>query len=142
MSTTELAVERRPASVLIVAVLVIIGAIIQLLSTAFALVLALRPGEAQRFLGHAVSDWYWIGSAVLSLLLALILIWIARGLIQGDPQAWLLVNVLALINLVFSVFQIPYGTGWASLLINALLLILNNTTSARIWFKTDIPYAS
>ncbi len=113
-----------------------VGAILQFLAAASAVVLALRPGTVQHLFGASVSDWYWITSAILSLILGLIYLWIAKGVFRGNSQAWMLVNLLAIINLVFAVFQISVGIGWAAIFLNVIILVMNNTASARAWFNT------
>ncbi len=127
---------KRPPNVTAVGVLVIIGAVLQFLAAIATVILALRPGDLQQLFGASVSDWYWFTSGLLSLVLGLIYIWIARGVFLGNSQAWMLVNLLAIINLVFAVFEIPVGTGWAAIFLNVVILLLNNTAGAREWFQT------
>lgn len=126
---------KRPGTVTVLVVLLIIAALLQLLATVLAILFAIKPGISQEVFGQPVSDFYAITTAILSFILALIYFWIARGLIAGDPQAWLLVNVLAIINIVFAVFQLPFGSGWLALIVNLLILALNNTAKTRTWFS-------
>ncbi len=128
---------KRPPNVTAIGILVMVGAILQFLAATSAVVLALRSGAVQHLFGASVSDWYWITSAILSLILGLIYVWIAKGVFGGNSSAWMLVNLLAIINLVFAMFQIPFGTGWATIFLNAIILLMNNTASARAWFRTD-----
>ena len=107
----------------------------QFFAAAAAVFFVLRPGEAQQLFSASVSDWYWVMTAALSLILGLIYLWISKGMLAGDAQAWMLVNLLALINLFFAIFQIPFGSGWATLVLSALLLLVNNTPSVRRWFR-------
>lgn len=117
-----------------VAVLFYLGALLQLITAVFYLVLAFRPGQVQQFFGHPISDLYWIFTAVLAFVLALIYAWIARRQVAGDPQAWMLVNILAIINIFFAFFEIMSGTGWLALLVNLLALVVNNSTASRRYF--------
>lgn len=126
---------KRPGAVTTLIVLLIIGALLQLVATVIAILFALRPGVSQEVFGQPVSDFYAYTTAILSFLLALIYFWIARGMAAGDPQAWLLVNVLAIINVVFAIFQLPFGSGWAALVLNIVILALNNTARTRSWFS-------
>lgn len=136
MTDVEVSTPRRPGSVTAVAVLVFIGALLQFVAAGAAIFLALRPGEVQQLFSQPITDWYWWMTAILSLILGVIYIWIGRGLLTGDPQAWLLVNVLTVINMIFALFQIPFGTGWLALVLGAVILIMNNTMSSRTWFQT------
>jgi hypothetical protein len=132
-----LAAERgkRPFIITFLAGLIILGALVQFFAAAAAMFFAFRPGDAQQLFGASVSDWYWVMTAVLSLILGLIYLWISKGMLAGDAQAWMLVNVLAFINLFFAIFQIPFGSGWATLVLSALLLMVNNTPAVRRWFR-------
>jgi hypothetical protein len=134
---STLAVERgeRPAVVVVLAVLIVVGAFIQFFAAAAAVFFAFRPGEAQQFFNATVSDWYWVITAALSLFLGLIYLWISRGMLTGDAQAWILVNLLAVITLFFALFQTPFGSGWATLALSAVLLLVNNTPAVRRWFR-------
>lgn len=129
----------RPGSVTVVAVLFVLGALLQFGTAFLYVMLILRPGEEQQFYGGSVSDWYWALTAVMSVILALIYLWIARRQLLGDPQAWLLVNVLAVINIFFALFSLGYGTGWAALLVNVLALVLNNLSTSRAYFGVSGP---
>ena len=126
---------KRPGAVLAVVFLVFIGAIIQFATALIAIVLALKPGEAQEIFSNPVSDWYWVLTAVLSFILGMIYVWIGRGMLAGDPQSWMLVNVLAIINVVFALFQLPTGTGWTAIFLNLVILALNNTGHTKRWFQ-------
>ena len=125
----------RPGIVSVLAVLVFVGALIQFITTAAALSLSIRPGDEQRLFDVPVNDGYWLTTAVLSMVLGLIYVWIGRGLLAGNPQSWTLVNVLAIINAFFALFQLPFGTGWAAIFLSVIILALNNTSSARQWFR-------
>lgn len=139
MSTPDQTVGKRPISVAFVAAFIILYAFVQLLAVGLAVMLMLRPGEQQTLYGHSVSDFYWIATGMLSLIMALIYFWIAKTLLGGNPQAWLLVNFLAAINIVFAVFQLPFGTGYAAIVINLIVLLLNNTAAARNWYASNTP---
>lgn len=134
---TPQGIGRRPGIITLLSIVITLAAIVQLIVAVIGIVLALRPGEAQSYFGHATSDWVFIINGILGLLLALIYFWIARRLFAGDPQAWVLVNILALINLLFALFQIPFGTGWGSLILNGIVLLLNNTPKVRHYVGAD-----
>lgn len=134
---TQTTTAKRPATVTILTVLVVLAALVHLLAAVAAIFLIIRPGDVQQFFGAPVSDWYWVLSAVLSFILALIYFWIASMLLTGNPQGWLLVNVLAVINIIFALFSVPLGTGWAQLGLNVIVLLLNNVASSRAWFRLE-----
>lgn len=126
---------KRPGTITLIAVLIFIAGFIQLIATAAAIVLIFKPGDAQLLHGQPVSDWYWILTAVLAFIMALIYFWISKGALRGDAEAWMLINILVIINIVFALFQLAFGTGWISLVVNLLVLIINNTHKARDWYR-------
>ncbi|MDP4014583.1 MAG: hypothetical protein U0990_04235 [Candidatus Nanopelagicales bacterium] len=137
--SSQLRVPSRPGSVTGVAVLFVVGAVLQFITAGLYAVLAIRPGEIQEFYGAPISDWYWILAAMLSGLLGFIYLWVARQQLAGDPQSWMLANILMVINLFFALFSLAYGTGCAVLALNAVALVLNNTRAAREYFGVGGP---
>ena len=136
MSTLDSPGAKRPATVTIVAIVVTIAAILQFVAVILSIFFWVQPGEAQLLAGAPVSDWYWVMTGTLSAALGLIYVWIAAGLLNGNPQAWLLINLFAVINIFFALFHLQFGTGWVEIGLNLILLVLNNTTGARVWFQT------
>lgn len=117
-------------------ILAYVNAIIQLISAVAAIVLMLRPGQVQLLFGDSVSDVYWIISAALSGFLFFAYIWLAKGIFAGLDYAWTVVNLLAIINLLFGFFYLFQGTGLLMVLISVLVLLLNNTRGVRDWYGT------
>lgn len=109
---------------------------LQLLTAVAAVVLVLRPGHAQLLFGDSVNDAYWVISAALSGFLFFAYIWLAKGIFGGLDYAWTVVNLLALINLLFGFLYLLQGTGLLMVLISVLALILNNMRSVREWYGT------
>ena len=118
LSPEQFGMQKRPGAVLAVAILVFVGAIVQFLTALIAIILAIRPGEAQELFSQPVSDWYWVLTAVLSFILGMIYVWI-----------------LAIINVVFALFQLPTGNGWTAFFLNLVILGLNNTGASKRWFQ-------
>lgn len=126
---------KRPGTITLLAALIFFAGILQLIATVVAIVLIFRPGDVQQLHGAPVSDWYWVLTAVLSFIMALIYFWIAKGAMNGNAEAWMLINILAIINIIFALFQLAFGTGWISLLLNVIVLVINNTAKARSWYQ-------
>jgi hypothetical protein len=65
--------------------------------------------------------------AILWGLLTLIWIWVATGLWNLNPQAWLFVVVIAVFDLILAFVSLlgatSFGTVWPSILVNAVILI-------------------
>ena len=73
-------------------------------------------------------------------LLAVIWIWVTRGLWNLDPQAWLFVVVLASLNLIMAVVSILGASTWqsvaATILLNGIILIYALTPGVKNAFGT------
>lgn len=126
--------RQRPAAVTLLGLLGYLTAFVQLLSAVASVVLLLRPGQVQVLFARDVSDWYWVITAALSAVLFFAYIWLARGILSGADYAWPVVNLLALINLAFGVLYLFQGTGWASVILSVLVLLLNNLRGVRVWY--------
>jgi hypothetical protein len=125
----------RPASVTVVAVLIIAAAVSNLI-LGFALFFSsfgdnptLTDIAGQT---HTIPTFYLIINAILSVIMGLIYFWLARITLVGSATALGLITILAIINIVFGLFRLPYG--WIPLALNLLVLILVSSKSARSWF--------
>lgn len=125
----------RPASVSFAAAMMFLGALGYVVALGIHLYLVFQPGESQLFYSQPAPDIYWILMACLDFVLAVGFVWIGRLALRGDGGAGMTINLLAIINLVFSLFSILQGVGWATLVISVLVLIANNTSSARAWYQ-------
>lgn len=113
----------RPLGVTILAVLAALGALAAIWHTLqmLGLVSVSGPYGAVRFFTFNLLG------AVLFGILALIYLWLVRMLWNLDPQAWLFVTVLAVLNLVMAAVSILGNSTWQSMLpaivVNAVILI-------------------
>jgi hypothetical protein len=133
MSTTEM---RRPAGVTFIIVLIWISAFV---NAAIGVWLMLAPfGQNPVITDHTGTEfelpgfWLFVNGA-LSLLLAFMYVWLARASGRGLAGAQVIIQALAVINIVFAVFRLPFG--WLALALNVLVLILASTASAKAWFS-------
>jgi hypothetical protein len=46
-----------------------------------------------------------------------------------------IIQALAVINIVFGFFRLPYG--WSAIVINAIILFLMSTAGAKQWFSQN-----
>lgn len=127
----------RPASVSFAAAMMFLTAVGYVALLGIHLYLVFQPGEAQLFYSQPASDWYWILQAILDVVLIFGFTWIGILAMRGDAGAGMTINLLALINLVFSLFNILQGVGWATLVISVLVLIVNNSPSAKNWYRSN-----
>lgn len=127
-------VAGRPGTVTALGILAYLVALLQLLSAVAAVILWLRPGRVQQIFETPVSDWYWVTSAALSVFLFFAYIWLARGIFARLDYAWTVVNLLAIVNLIFGVLYVFQGTGFPMIVLSVLVLLLNNTRGVREWY--------
>jgi hypothetical protein len=79
--------------------------------------------------------WLFMNGA-LSLLLAFMYVWLARMAAIGAASAQVIIQALAVINIVFALFRLPYG--WLGLVLNILILVIASGASAKAWFSRPI----
>lgn len=125
----------RPASVTVVAALLCLVALGYLIAAITSFVLWVRPDAVQRFFDRPISDGYWALSALLFLVLAILLGFVARSALAGDSGAGLAISLLALLGVAFSLFAITEGYGWGTLVLSLAVLVANQTSSAQQWYR-------
>lgn len=130
---------KRPGAVTFVGIMMFIGAFGYLLGTIVDIYLWLQPEEAQTWYGARISDWYWIMNGLLNAILVVGFIWIGRLALRGDYAAGMTVNLLAIINLIFSFFNLFHGYGVITLLISVVVLVANNSKAAQDFYKRSLP---
>ena len=132
MSTPE---TRRPGGVTFIIVLIWLAAIV---NAAIGVWLMLAPfGQNPTITDHLGGEfelpgfWLFVNGA-LSLLLAFMYVWLANAAGRGLAGAQVIIQALAVINIVFALFRLPYG--WVALVLNVLVLALASSGGAKAWF--------
>ena len=128
--------RKRPGAATLLGVLAYLSAFVNLMNAIASIVLLFRPGQVQELFGDGVSDIYWVISAALSGFLFFAYIWLAKGVFAGMEYAWTVVNLLAIINLIYGLFYIFQGTGLITVTVSILVILLNNTRRVREWYGT------
>jgi hypothetical protein len=87
--------------------------------------------------GNAITipTFYLIINGILSVVLGVMYVWLARMAGIGSQQAHVIIQALAVINIVFGFFRLPYG--WSAVVINAIILLLVSTAGAKKWFSQN-----
>jgi hypothetical protein len=123
--------KSRPIGITILAILAIVAAIVAIIHTLQMLHLFPIQGPFGVF---SFFTFDLLG-AILWGILALIWIWVARGLWNLDPQAWLFVVVLSVLNLILAVIDIIGASTFQSqlpaIILNAVILIYCNTSGVK-----------
>ena len=123
--------RRRPGAVTVSGWLVYLAALLNAIQGVTLIIAAARPNRIGGTVAY-YSDGYWIFNAVLDLLFAVILAWLGRRLLDGDLNAKWTVMVLAVIDIIFAVFLLPYGV--LAIALNASVLLMLSTRESRRFF--------
>jgi hypothetical protein len=126
--------DRRPGAVTVLVGLAWLAAALYVVEAVVSVLRMLGPAHEDVLLGGPTSALFWLVNAAMAALMAVIFGWIGRGLARRDDGARVLVNVVAAISLVFSLFNLAFGVGFVSLVVSAVALVLNNTRSTKNWF--------
>ncbi len=136
MTTTTAA--KRPAMVTFVAALIWVIAIF---NVGLGLLMVTAPiGEnpevlsAPGGLSIEISTSYLLINGLLSIVLGLIYVTISKMILIGSRSAQVVIQALAVINIIFGFMTLPYG--WVPIALNALALLIVSTSKANAWFKT------
>jgi hypothetical protein len=115
--------KKRPFGVTLLAILAAVGAILAIIHTLQMLHLFPIRGP----LGLFSFFTFDLLGAILWGILALIYIWLVRMLWNVDPQAWLFLVVLSVLNLILAFVSILGASSWEAMLpsivLNGLILI-------------------
>jgi len=129
----------RPTGVTIVGILIFIAAIYNLIMGVWSILAPL--GDNPKIPGIQTNSgapvdypgWWLIINGLLAIVLGLIYLWLGRLTFAGSQTAQMLIQVLAVINIVFALFRLPYG--WIAIIINALILVFVSNSKAKEWFN-------
>lgn len=131
---------QRPASVLFIAILVAISGFFDLI---FGIWMVLAPWVDQPTLTDHLGKelvgpptFWFVINGLLSIVLGLMYFWLTKMTLVGSQTAYVLVNFLAILNIFFGLFRLPYG--WGVMLLNVLVLLLANTNNAKAWFRQSV----
>lgn len=127
---------KRPGGVTAVMILIWIAAIINIALGVWMLLAWIGNNPVLTdATGNSITipTFYLIINGLLSLLLGVMYVWLAKLTGIGSQQAHVIIQALAVINIIFGFFRLPYG--WSAIIINALILVLVSTAGAKAWFQ-------
>ena len=125
----------RPATIRAVSILLAVIAAVYVIGVAVDAILLFAPREEQVLIDHPMSDWFWVLSGVLCLVLAGAMAWLSRLVWRGDRAVGVTVSILSVITAAFSLFGLAEGFGWGALAISIAILALNSSRSAQNWYS-------
>jgi len=133
MLSSELT-TKRPGGVTVVAILIGVLGVLAVFHAGWMLVLSFSSSATLNalFQGETVSRFTLLLMAVLSFILGLIYWWIMQLVLIGSASARIIIVMIAIINIVFALFNLPYG--FISIVLNLIVLAMVSTASAKLWF--------
>ena len=131
MSTATTTAARRPTSVTILGVLILVAAALQVVGGVW---LAVAAAKDRPFQNTLIEDWsdsrLWGGSIGLFVTAAIYAV-LAFGVLRGNRVARIVVTVVAVLNMVGGVFTWPIGL--PAVLLNVVVLVM-------LWHRTADDY--
>jgi hypothetical protein len=132
-------VDRRPGTVTFAAVMMVVAAVGYAVGFVFNFFLLMRPDQVQTWYGQPISDWYWVINAALDGILVIGFLWVASMAVRGDYGAGMTITLLAILNIVFSLFKLGHIYGWIVLVASIAVLVANQSGSAQAWYRRSLP---
>lgn len=132
-------IGQRPASVTFAAIMMYVGSFMYAVGVVINIIMLMRPAEQQLLFGSTVTDWYWIINGGLDFVLVIGFAWVAMMALRGDYGAGMTITLLAVLNIVFSMFRLGHIYGWVTLAISVAVLVANMSSSAQEWYRSHLP---
>ncbi len=123
----------RPFGVTLVAALIFVAAIFNII---FGFWMIFAPYSITDIGGNELTNiptFYLAMNGLLSVILGLMYFWLTKLTLIGSATAHMLISFLAVLNIVFALFRLPYG--WLAIVINLAILLIINTAGAKAWFQ-------
>lgn len=127
---------RRPFGVTLVMLVIAIAAILNLV-VGVILVFSIF-GDNPTFtdpLGveREVGGGWLVFNGIITFILGLMYLWLIRLTAAGSATAQVIIQMLAVINIVFAIFTLPFG--WYTILLSTIILLLTSSAKATMWFR-------
>ena len=127
---------RRPFGITLVAMLIGFGAVLNI--TFGILMIFAIFGTNPTFtdpLGndHVIGGGWLLVNGIITLILGLMYVWLIKMTMIGSATAQVIIQMLAVINIVFAIFNLPYG--WWTIFINLIILLMVSSAKATMWFR-------
>ncbi len=134
MSTTG--TMRRPFGVTLVMIVIAIAAILNLvLGTLLVFsVFGDNPTFTDPF-GETreIGGGWLVFNGIITFILGLLYLWLIKMTAIGSATAQVIIQMLSVINIVFAIFNLPYG--WYTILLSTIILLLVSSARATMWFR-------
>ena len=127
---------RRPFGLMLVTVLIGFGAVLNI-TFGILMILAIFGTNPTRTdpLGndHVIGGGWLLVNGIITLILGLMYLWLIKMTMIGSATAQVIIQMLAMINIVFAIFNLPYG--WWTIFISMIILLMVSSAKATMWFR-------
>ncbi len=128
--------KRRPFGVTLVAVLIAFGAVLNIFFGILMIfsIFGTNPTITDP-LGnqHVIGGGWLFFNGIITFILGLMYLWLIKMTMIGSATAQFIIQMLAVINIVFAIFNLPYG--WWSIFISMIILLMVSSAKATMWFR-------
>ena len=127
---------RRPLGVMLVAVLIGFGAV---LNITFGILIIFAIFGTNPTLtdpmgnDHVIGGGWLLVNGIITTILGLMYLWLIKMTMIGSATANVIIQMLAVINIVFAIFNLPYG--WWTIFISMIILLMVSSAKATMWFR-------
>lgn len=135
---SDVLTQRRPAGVTVLAILILLDAAFNIVFGAYLMIMSPNAASFSMITDHAgtaqaFSPFMLFIDGLISFIFGFMLVWLFRITLVGSATAGALINFLAIIDIIFALFRLPFG--WGTIVIMAIVLILANTRASKAWFS-------
>lgn len=128
----------RPGSVTVLAAIIAVMAVFNIATGIWFMIASMDPESFTAITDHTgnavqMSGFLIFINGLISTVFGLMLVWLLRITLAGSATAGMLITFLAILNLVFALFRLPYG--WGIILLSLIALLLVNRPAAKAWFS-------
>ena len=134
--TSQAETVRRPFGIMLVAVLIGFSAVLNI-TFGILMILAIFGTNPTRTdpLGndYVIGGGWLLVNGIITLILGLMYPWLLTITKIGSATAQVIIRMLVVINIVFAIFNLPYG--WWTIFISMITLIMVGSAKATMWFR-------
>ena len=85
---------------------------------------------------HVIGGGWLLFNGIITFILGLLYLWLIRLTAAGSATAQVIIQMLSVINIVFAIFNLPYG--WYTILLSTIILLLVSSAKATMWFRQTV----
>ena len=85
---------------------------------------------------HTIGGGWLLFNGIITFILGLLYLWLIRLTAAGSATAQVIIQMLSVINIVFAIFNLPYG--WYTILLSTIILLLVSSAKATMWFRQTV----